>query len=1189
MKKAIKIPLAGFSFVMFLIVLLLYLYFFTTVPEQQLNDWTSYYLSQKIGYNITVDKVSRDIWRRLRLDGVDIYFVNGDQLIPAGHVNSIEARYSLKDIIFKDYHFSRLEISGLELSLLPEQKIGRIATKSPADNNGESSPLGISIDQVIIEDAKLRTGLGRDTIDINLPKLRGSFGSQANMFDIKIDTLAGSCPQKDFNIEQLCGEFSRIDNIWLIETLYLKTSNSMVELGGRMGKIDDPEYQLSLAFSPIDLEEIDRFAGIGLQGSFDVNGNVSGNLDTFEGQLRGSGTLFDRDLENFTIDYSYHADTIFIESYSGSIFKSRTVGRGFLDLRSSPATYEYQGNLKDLNLQNIGPDLYSSFTGEIDLRGEGLSEQTFNMAIDMDLTKADIDIYRPHQAIGEIDFDLTGINFHPGFRINYKNTWVTFDGYLEYNGGIDLMGSADFADLADFKDQLFIQDLDGTGRADFRVTGPTLDFNIGGDFYSDSCRFYGLDADTCSFDLNLKSFISHRVGTVNGFWMGGDLYSVPIDSGYFSVLISGEKNFLDKVYFENEHNQLSLSGLFDNGKIPPSLIIDTATIVLWNDTVYNQSPLLIDAYEKEVEFNDFKLYSRSSKLDMQGTVTYDGQMALVIDADSLEILPIIGYFYTDKIVSGMLSGGIDIGGDFDLPLFDANFTIKNLAIDTAYIGDLNLQADYSNSRISLKLAELENPEGLYTLTGYLPVNLSFTSEGERFPSEPISARLLASGKSMSLIPVTINTVESFDGDFNVDIEFSGTYDNPTVNGSFSVENGVLNVFELVDPITELVVKGRMVNDAIDIDTLSGYMLRAKKNDGKNNKSFKRSKSKNNWREGSIAGSGTVKILGPGLFGYDLRVSGKECEFYSDSYDIQGITDLSLRVTGSSPPLISGELNLKKLDMREPFISFFANEEAEILEDSTSWNIKLEVNADRNIWIKNTKSVIELEGAADMQLGGDLTVTREKGIYNTVGQLDVVRGFFYLGSFKFKVNQGSLNFNKPDTLDPEIDFDVTTKIRTKTDEIGGGSNTSDLNLRITGTLSKPSIGTSENSDYSNEDVLYILVNSIMLSGAEQNAASSIILGNIISNIGDLVGGGSLVDDIDFTQESSKDNPGKESRVSVAKYISPKFYLSYSQRLSQEGGQTVGFEYILNNKWSFEAKQGTGSDKGVAFDIKLRYEF
>jgi len=1186
MKKVVKVPLAGFSFILFLIVLVLYLYFFTTVPEQQLNDWMSYYLAQKIGYNITVDKVSRDIWRRLKLEGVDIYFVNKDQLIRAGRINSIEARYSLKDIIFKNYHFSLVEIKGLDLTLLPEQGRSRGGAVSPGDNDGKLSPPEINIDQFIIEDTKLRAGLGRDTIDIDLFKLYGSFGSQADMIDIKIDTLIGNCPQKDFTVELLNGELSLINDNLLIETLHLKTSKSSIELNGQFGKIANPQFKLSLTFAPIDLEEIDKFVRTGLHGSFDVSGDISGNLDTFEGQLRGSGTVFDKALDNFTLDYHFHADTIFFGNYTGDIFKARTVGRGFLDLLSTPARYEFQGDLTDLNLQNIGPDLYSSFTGNINLRGQGLSEKTFKMAIDMALTKADIDIYHPHQAIGEIDFDLERISFHPGFMINYKNTWANFDGYLEYDGNIDLMGSTEFIDLADFQNQIFIEDLDGTGRADFQVTGPTLDFNVTGNFFSDSCRFYGLDADTCSFDLSLKSFISHRVGTISGYWKGGDLYSMPIDSGYFSVLVSGEKNFLDEVYFKNEHNQVKLSGSFDNGALPPSLKIDTVTVILWDDTVYNQSPLLIEAYDKEVEFSDFKLYSRSSKLDIRGTVAYEGQMALEISADSLEILPIISYFYTDKAISGMLSGDIEVGGDFDLPLFDANFSIKDLTIDSTNIGNLDLKADYSQSQIHLAPAKIENPDESYILTGNLPVNLSFTAESARFPSEPISARLIASGKSISLIPVTIETVESFDGDFNLDLEFSGTYDNPSVNGKFSVKDGVLDVLELVDPFTEVSISGKMVNDVIYIDTLEGYMLRSKKNN--NNNLFARRDSKD-WQKGLITGSGTVKILGPGLFAYDLYINGKECEFYSDSYDIQGVTDLTLRVTGSSPPLVSGAATLKKLEMREPFISFYTAEEAEVLEDSASWDMKLDVIADRNIWIENTKSVIELEGAADMQLGGELTVTRERGIYNTVGQLDVVRGFFYLGSLKFKVNQGSLNFNNPDSLDPEIDFDVTTKVRAKADDIGVGSTTSDLNLRITGTLSNPSIGTAENSDYSGEDILYILVNSIRLSGAEQDAAGSIILGNIIRKISDATGGGSIVDDIDFNQESSKDNLSKESRVSVAKYISPKFYLSYSQRLSQEGGQTVGFEYILNDKWSFEARQGTGQDEGIAFDIKLRYEF
>ncbi|MCP4581401.1 MAG: hypothetical protein GY839_07260 [candidate division Zixibacteria bacterium] len=1185
MKKRIKIPLAGFSFVLFLIVLALYLYFFTTVPEQLFNDWVGHYLSNKLGYRVTVSKVSRDIWKKAKFEDINVYYSSDGELKQAGHINSIEAHYSVGDILFQDYRLSSLEISGVNLSLKSNQELDRLFSSQDeqATPGGISRP-GINIDQFRFDDILLRANVGNEDIDIMVDQLTGSFGSGTNTVEIRVDSLNGSCPQKEFDLEFFAGEFNLVNENWQVEWLNLKTGLSDIHLFGRIGNLQELDFQVSISFTPLNLRDIDSFIGIGLEGGFDARGHINGRPDNFSGELNGTGTLFKKNLDDFALDYRFESTTLFVDNYDGYVFKAPTIGSGFIDFGAKPAVYEFQGEIQDLNLQNIGPNLYSSFSGEIDVNGEGLSEKTFNMGIDMKLTKADIDIYHLHKGIGEIDFDLKGISFMPGFKANYKNTWITFDGYLEYDGQIDLMGSTEFADLADFKNQIFINDLDGVGQADFRVTGPTLDFTIKGDFFSDSCRFYGLDADTCSFDLSLKSFVSHRVGTVEGYWKGGDIYSIPVDSGYFSTLISGEKNFLEKIYCENKNNQLSFSGSFDNGTIPPALIIDTATVVLWNDTVYNDTPLLLDAFDKEVEFKDFKLYSRSSKLDVQGTVTYDGQMALDINADSLEIRPIVSYYLTDRTISGILSGDVEVGGDFDLPEFDANFSIDNLAIDTTGVGDFNLRAEYSDSEVQVNVAELENEDALYTVTGSIPVNLSFTTEDERFPQEPISATVIASGKSMILIPIFVHSVEDFAGDFNVNLDFSGTYDNPSVNGDFELSDGTLKVLELVDPLTKITVDGRMVNDLVYIDTVFGYMLMAEER--KAGSGYLVSQRKDIENTGLILGSGTIKILGPALFGYDLSLSGEDCEFYSDSYDIQGVTDLSLAVSGSSPPLVSGEARLERLDMREPFISFFADEEAEVLEDSTIWDIKLEVFAENNIWINNTESIIEFEGAADnMQLTGDLLVTRENGIYNTVGQLDVVRGSFYLGNYKFKINRGEMIFNKPDTLDPDINFDVTTRIRVKEAQSTTAS-INDLDLLITGTLTKPQIGTSEGSDYSSEDILYMLISSTVGTGAQQSSAGSIIIDNLLQNLSNVISNVPLVDDIDLTQDLGDESKG--TRVSVAKYISPNLYLNYSQRLSQESKQTVGFEYILNNNFSFEGMQGT-KDEGVSFNIKLRYEF
>ena len=77
---------------------------------------------------------------------------------------------------------------------------------------------------------------------------------------------------------------------------------------------------------------------------------------------------------------------------------------------------------------------------------------------------------------------------------------------------------------------------------------------------------------------------------------------------------------------------------------------------------------------------------------------------------------------------------------------------------------------------------------------------------------------------------------------------------------------------------------------------------------------------------------------------------------------------------------------------------------------------------------------------------------------------------------------------------------------------------------------------------------------------------------------------LIDELDF---NPYDQEG-ESRISIAKYISPKLFLKYSRRLSQEAGERFGIEYFFNDNISFEGAQGT-KDEGISLDLKFRYEY
>jgi translocation and assembly module TamB len=292
------------------------------------------------------------------------------------------------------------------------------------------------------------------------------------------------------------------------------------------------------------------------------------------------------------------------------------------------------------------------------------------------------------------------------------------------------------------------------------------------------------------------------------------------------------------------------------------------------------------------------------------------------------------------------------------------------------------------------------------------------------------------------------------------------------------------------------------------------------------------------------------------------------------------------VTGSAPPIVSGIVELTRLDMKEPFGTFYVGitDKTEILEDSTMWDLDLDVTAANNLWIKNPD--------ADMEMKGNVKVLRKAGIQNLLGQLDVIRGNFFLFNYKFKVQSGQMNFNNISILDPLISFDVSTRVReTASSSLMNQTNLGyeDLNLLITGTLSKPKIQSASDSLYSDEDILKILVSdrfSVSANSGKNAGLGEKLLANMLDILYNQTNRIPVFDEVDISPYA--DSLG-QTQVSVAKYLSPKLFLRYSRRgFSQSSGETIGIEYMLNNNLSFEGKQGT-KNEGISFDLKLKYEF
>jgi len=1182
MRLIFKIPILATAAFIFSLVVVICLYLFTSLPEMQVNRLLGSRLLAGSGLKISIGKMNRDLWRRLSLHDISVSLAAADSIWTICRIGRAEIEYSLKEVISGSLSLQSLRIDSLSAQI-DRNWLGRIKPKSAGEKIRPAAKIPrLKVADFYLSDARAQISLGEIDVDLSIGRLAGAFDSDGKKIKAVIDTLFAMDMARNLLIDNLRGKIEYSGERISAESLVLSTADSDIRLSGSAELTEKIPFTVDYSLLPLELSELNKLFKVGIKGRASLSGSAEGTIDNIKASAAGNLRLYDQEITDIDCRLRLADGKLTFDRISAGVFLSPVQGSGFIDFNSRPERFEFIGDVADLNLRNIEIDLYSRFSGAIALEGQGFTANSLKMAIDMKLDRADIDVYHFHEAVGRIEFDFNRLAFDPGFMARYKHARFEFGGTLEYEGDVDIAGKARFGDLSDFKNQFFIADLDGRGESEFRVTGPLNDFNFSGTFDSDSCRLYGLVSRDFHVDVQLANFISHMRGPVTVKFGDALLYSIPVDSGGLTVEVDSQTFRLADVSLRNENSRMILFGLVDNTIYPARFYVDTLELILWDDTLVNSGRLQMEIDTTKAEFGVFKLGHGQGYLELKGNLGFDNSMDLTVDFSGFAIAPLVKYFDYPHKLDGVLSGKLAAGGDFVSPVFDADLSIKNLAIGDIEQGDFSLNAYYSDRQCQLKSARLVDKNSKYEFSGLFPIELSFDFTGNRLLELPIQVDFRAEGSEISLLPAFVPAVEYCRGNFGADIKIRGTYSQPSVAGSFALRQGTIKALDLVNPVDNVNVSGRMEDDQIYVDSISGRLI-YKKNGGKIRAAGKGAS------RGLIRGNGKIKIIGLGLFDYDLKIAGENCEFFTESYDIQGTTDFDIRVSGSSPPVISGSAVLSRLDMKEGFATFSkgVTPETEILEDSTQWTVEVEISALNNLWIKNSE--------ADMEMMGNVLFFREAGIPHLLGQLNILRGNFYLFNYEFKIDRGEMIFNDISVINPQINFEVKTKIRNQRqyEQFGAGAvGFDDLGLVIGGSLLKPEIRALANSDYTDEDILRLLLaNQVSMfsgTGSRDVGLANNILNNasiVLSKISDEIERTRVIDELEINPYA--DSLG-QTRVSVAKYLSPKLYLRYSRSLSSEAGETIGLEYLFNRYLSFQGRQGS-KNEGISFDLIFNYEF
>lgn len=136
---------------------------------------------------------------------------------------------------------------------------------------------------------------------------------------------------------------------------------------------------------------------------------------------------------------------------------------------------------------------------------------------------------------------------------------------------------------------------------------------------------------------------------------------------------------------------------------------------------------------------------------------------------------------------------------------------------------------YRNERINVIGIELKNSEGMLTLAGVIPFNLTFAAMdvSERFLSEPIDVHLQGSELPLNFFPWIDTLFSEANGTVDIDLYLKGTSRSPHIVGHVSLEALQLQLENFHEPIRNMKIQIKAREDMVEVSELqfemgSGY-------------------------------------------------------------------------------------------------------------------------------------------------------------------------------------------------------------------------------------------------------------------------------------------------------------------------------------------------------------------------------
>ncbi|MFC1786151.1 translocation/assembly module TamB domain-containing protein [Candidatus Neomarinimicrobiota bacterium] len=842
----------------------------------------------------------------------------------------------------------------------------------------------------------------------------------------------------DFNI-------AKANSRWVAQQIILQSEDARLFIHGDL--IDNKEINANF-----DLKQLDLSKWLTKQKSTNLSGIAtfrtyldSGYIKSLEIKLETQeSALFENDTISVNGAFVYENDQInFTEPFTISVGSSSITSVGEIDFAKQE--FDLKMNLQDADvsiINNFWSDSLDNGTisgniqasGKIDnpkiegtITGKNIAYKDFFLAeieLDGKREKNDETLISAQLRLGHGKWKKN-IEFEKGeVDILFKNGETYFTNVNIVNGNEYLSGSG----VLDKKNTLHIDDIKTFYNNHYLINTTPINIQYKNNNFSISTFKVHFDDGVIEGELSYNKLLK------------GDIKFSNIESKLLHPFIKNHKYRFTGLMFGNinfNNSNVDQSYSFDlsvkNGAFAKKPFEHLNASIDYSDQILSIDKLVLkenaNSFVNITGMIPFGNASKTKKIQLQSKY------------QSIDIKTITQFLPDWFEMSGVVSGEFNIDGTGKNMISDFNATLYNATFDKISLGTVRGRGGYDGNNLNFYSYSSDLNDNHFTGYGFLPIDLNIKSSIFGKFRDDDSLYIFVEGKSSNLDFITNYFDETDDapGEYILALELSGIWKKIIRNGRINASKATIFTPLLDDTIEELHGFITINNNKLIIDNLQGKMYQP----------GKRSSTKND----NVSVSGEIEMTS--FFDPYLNINaiGKNAYFRSLIYEIEGVTDFNINITGRDTVQFSGEVAPIDVEMFQQLTT----SELGVLPSevgSTIIHYKIDFPIKGKFTLSNDQFDAVLIGDASINQFGD----REMDFS---GELVIEEGKFYYYGDVFTITEGYLTFDNHG-FNPYLDITANTIIDGERIEIS-----------IVGLIDNSILTFTSESGFSQSDILELL--------------------------------------------------------------------------------------------------------------------